>query len=534
MYSIERKNEFLQRLISKPKEHSLPNLDIKCLEHGWGEMEYNHGIDSQTCLLYGKECSYGIGIHVPGTIEIFLDGNYDKFSGFVGQEKNKITEVNRKYFTYEIILDGKVIWEAGKPEKDFYSFDVCVKGGKTLILKAYSPALDNSFGHIFWGDLTLAGSEKNIEVGRHISKEKPVFSFDYDGVCSDSFLADWDYNCEKGKSKEGDTYKVTYIDPETKLQVVLDVIDYEKDGAVWWDYSFKNLSGENSKQISNIRTLSANIFGMNKPVLKSAKGSDCKIDDFRPISFDMKLNEHKILSTNGGRSTNGDIPYFNLSCDNKSIVGALGWSGQWVSDFVKISDDTVVCSMGIIADTYLYPNEEIKVPSMCLVFSDGEFEENQNDFRKFLVDYIIPRDEKGEVIPAPICVMGWGGMKTDEYEKRIDAIKQYNLPYEYYWVDAGWYGPADSYSPDEHQGDWAIHVGDWEVNPKAHPKGLRYLSDRFSEIGLKFLLWIEIERAISDTPVVNEHPEYWLGVRSKNSNLILNIADDKACDWVID
>ena len=542
MYSIVRKEEFLKKLISKPKGPSF-QLFCKTIKNGWGEIGFNHGVDSDTLNLYGRDCSYGIGVHTPAEVEIYTQGAYNRLTCFVGQEKNKITSIfSQKYLNYKILGDGKEIWH-GEGQVDFHRVDIDITGVKVITLYCVSPTDDNNFCHVAWGDLTLYKEDgTKLCVGKTFCENRLPFSFVYDGVSSGDFLYKWDYSCEREDNK----YKVTYEDPKTGLAVMVDILNYETDAALWWDVYFENRGNKNSKQLSKVLVLDNDFEDFKNATFHSAMGSRCLINDFEPLEKPFKIGETIDLWTLYGRSTNYHMPYFNVNGSGKAVVGAMGWSGQWRGRFTGISSSIQNCVMGLddYVDFYLLPKEKVQVPSMCLVFSDGDFEENQNDFRGFLVDYIIPEDKfsnderyniRGkQVKPAPICVMGWGGMKTSSYEERINAIKEHNLPYEYYWVDAGWYGPEDSYSPDEHTGDWSVHVGDWQVNPKAHPKGLRYLSDRFGEIGLKFLLWIEPQRAIYGTPAYNEHPEYWMGERVKGASLYFNLSIDEACDWLID
>ena len=542
MYCNHRKEEFLKKLISKPKGKSF-QLMCKTIKNGWGEIGFNHGVDSDTINLYGRECSYGIGMHSPAEVELYIKGLYTRLTCFVGQESNRITNLfNQKYLSYKILGDGKELW-LGEGQVDYHSVDIDITGVQTLTLMVYSPVDDNNFGHVAWGDLTLYNSlGKELCVGKSFSENRYPLSFCYGGEFSGDFLYKWDFKCER----VGGQYKVTYQDPETGLALIIDIIDYNDDAALWWDVYFENKGEANTKQISQIKVLDYDFEDYHNASFRSAKGSTCLINDFEPICETFKTGETIDLYTENGRSTNHHMPYFNINGKEKAVIGAMGWSGQWRGRFTGISPNIQNCAIGLddYVDFYLTPGEKVQVPSMSLVFSDGDFEENQNDFRGFLVDHIIPEDKfsdnplyniRGKQIkPAPICVMGWGGMRTSEYEKRIEVIKKYKLPYEYYWMDAGWYGPEDSYSPDEHTGDWAMHVGNWQVNPKAHPKGLRYLSDKFAEIGLKFLLWVEPQRAVYGTPAYNEHPEFWLGERKPGSNLYLNLSDDRACDWLID
>jgi alpha-galactosidase len=118
-------------------------------------------------------------------------------------------------------------------------------------------------------------------------------------------------------------------------------------------------------------------------------------------------------------------------------------------------------------------------------------------------------------------------MTTEEHLKRIAVYKKQRLPQEYYWVDAGWYGLNSTFSPDEFTGDWAQHAGDWRVNPKPHPKGLRPISDAAEDAGMKLLLWVEPERAVRGSYWTTEHPEWFLS-RHNAEWLLLNFGDDAA------
>ncbi len=40
-----------------------------------------------------------------------------------------------------------------------------------------------------------------------------------------------------------------------------------------------------------------------------------------------------VLAPDGGRSSNGRMPYFNLAWNGGGIAAAVGWSGQWEADF---------------------------------------------------------------------------------------------------------------------------------------------------------------------------------------------------------
>ena len=116
--------------------------------------------------------------------------------------------------------------------------------------------------------------------------------------------------------------------------------------------------------------------------------------------------------------------------------------------------------------------------------------------------------------------------------ERIKAIKENDLPFEYIWMDAGWYGIDTKPTPDEFEGDWSIHTGDWRVSPLIHPNGLKDVSKAAHDAGMKFLLWFEPERVISTTPIAVQHPEYFLASDSeRGQNRLLNLGNPDAWDY---
>ena len=120
----------------------------------------------------------------------------------------------------------------------------------------------------------------------------------------------------------------------------------------------------------------------------------------------------------------------------------------------------------------------------------------------------------------------------------IKAIVKNGLAYDFYWVDAGWYGTSTKPCPDVFHGDWNI-TGDWRVNRSYHPDGLKPISDAVHRAGMKFLLWIEPERAAYGTPVTLEHPEWFLRRSSQEELktgeiLLLNLGHPEAWQWAVE
>ena len=99
-------------------------------------------------------------------------------------------------------------------------------------------------------------------------------------------------------------------------------------------------------------------------------------------------------------------------------------------------------------------------------------------------------------------------------------------------MDAGWCGGDTQPSANEFEGDWPEHTGDWRISPNIHPAGLSDVADSIHKSGMKFILWFEPERVRYRTPIVSEHPEYFL-TNGDSKNLLLNLGDEKVWEYCV-
>ena len=51
-------------------------------------------------------------------------------------------------------------------------------------------------------------------------------------------------------------------------------------------------------------------------------------------------------------------------------------------------------------------------------------------------------------------------------------------------------------------------LGDWFVNEKKLPGGLKYLADQINALGMKFGLWVEPEMVSPNSELYRAHPDY--------------------------
>lgn len=308
----------------------------------------------------------------------------------------------------------------------------------------------------------------------------------------------------------------TMTAPDGRLQIRLDDKTYKGFPAEEYAVQVSNLSQtEPTEIISNFRSLSLSL-GLPESGqavrLHVLRGSTGKPTDFIPETLVIEAGSEQVLATTCGRSSNDYIPFLELNLDDQhGYLFAIGWTGSWKAQF-KNTGTTVEVELGMERTHFrLLPGETVRQPSV-LVFARQN--QTRREFKtlvhRFMLENKVPRDSKGQVIPPILAVGSGGGNKT---QRMMADILRYcldnKLPFDTYWVDAGWYGAPHE---DEHYSNcgpnWWKYVGDWRVNTTTHPTGdLLPIANAVHQAGMKFLLWFEPERMTDSAPIRQTHPE---------------------------
>ena len=241
----------------------------------------------------------------------------------------------------------------------------------------------------------------------------------------------------------------------------------------------------------------------------------------------------KTYSATRGLSSDNNAPFFNVHKNGKGYIFAIGWTGQWTCS-VERSEDTITFKSKVENTHFrVMPGEKFRTSSIVIMPYEGNVTESQNKWRRLVKEHFSLIGKDGRDKYGPLCASIWGGMKSEEVISRIEKIKENNIPIEYIWMDAGWYGEDTLPTPDEFEGDWPKHTGDWRISPHIHPSGLKDVSKAVSNAGMKFLLWIEPERVIKTTPQALAHPEWFISLDG-DDNLLLDLGNQQAWNYCVD
>ncbi|MDX9974145.1 MAG: alpha-galactosidase [FCB group bacterium] len=355
------------------------------------------------------------------------------------------------------------------------------------------------------------------------SGEQPVlpFSFTYGDAKSADALKAWPLE----RKADNNLTSLTWRDPATGLEVRCEIMRFSDSPAVEWILYFKNTGTADTLILDSIQALDTGLpLARDKAArVHYAKGSECRLDDFGPLSTPLGpdataqqapwIGEGNPLrlASREGRSSCGVMPFFNVDMGARGVIGAVGWTGDWAADLFR-TDDHVRMRAGMQrTHLKLLPGEEIRSPRMMLLFWEGDRVQGQNQLRRFILAHHTPRVD-GVPQQVPIANATWGGNFAKNHIAHAKFWQSEGLPMEYLWVDAGWFGKDEAKEgANVFNSQWGSFVGDWYANPGYFPNGLIEVSDALKAMNMKFLLWLEPERVFKDTTWTREHPEWLQG-----------------------
>ncbi len=341
---------------------------------------------------------------------------------------------------------------------------------------------------------------------------QPPFSFIYNGRASGEFLASWRVPGRDavGRTAGSSPTEIVFIDPVTHLRIVATLAVNDAAGALDWVLEFENQGDRDTPLLEAIEPLDATFASTGAGTVHHARGSKAQPDDFAPLTDVLAPGKTVSFESTGGRSSQGSLPFFNLETDHGGVIGAIGWTGHWRASFTAAEKGGSIRVQAGMTKTHLvlHPGEKIRTPRIVLMKWSGEdWNAGQNRWRQYILQQYTPQ-ENGHPVRGPIAYATWGADRADHKLAQIELIRREHLPFDVFWVDAGWYGNCEGHLETDPHPFWRAR-GSWVPNPANYPNGLRPIADAAHAAGLKFLLWFEPEEADPGTILAREHPEWF-------------------------
>ncbi|MBO4356302.1 MAG: alpha-galactosidase, partial [Clostridia bacterium] len=332
------------------------------------------------------------------------------------------------------------------------------------------------------------------------------------------------------------------VDDNLTLRVKL--THYFSHGATEWTLFFKNKSDENTKRISNVRTVID--FEGEKPTLDGNLGDHENM--YRP--YHCEINDGDVHFIDDlGRATHRYFPYFNLGYGDRGSMLAIGWGGNWEAFFRKTPNGVQYEGKSVYdLDTYLKPGEEIRTALFALceyTIRDNDYATNY--WRDWYVEYTAQKMDKNGTPFSPMstyCFAGETGLPNSDgsiseryytWRPVVDKMQEVGVHVDVSWLDAGWYIAPDlkSAEPYVRGHDWWDTVGTWEPDPVKWPGNtLAGRGDYTHKMGMKNMVWFEPERVtFLDDLVKNFGYKHEWAIYAPGNPIVNNIGNPECFEW---
>jgi alpha-galactosidase len=212
--------------------------------------------------------------------------------------------------------------------------------------------------------------------------------------------------------------------------------------------------------------------------------------------------------------------------------GALGWSGSWEIAVEQSTLQDVRVSGGFNSFDFGYrlqKGQSLETPYFYGGHTNGGIGDASRLLHRLELDSILPHAPHPAL--RPVLYNSWEATEfnVDETGQMALAEKAAGIGVERFVMDDGWFGERIN----DHAG-----LGDWSVNPKKFPHGLKPLIDKVHSLGMSFGLWIEPEMVNPDSELYRQHPDWVLSFpgrpRSEERNqLVLNLARPDVRAWML-
>ena len=243
-------------------------------------------------------------------------------------------------------------------------------------------------------------------------------------------------------------------------------------------------------------------------------------------------------STTGG-SSNRHNPAFMLKgkgCNElwgKVYGFNLIYSGNHYSAVEKTNHDTLRVMSGINPHCFLWKlkgGESFATPEAVMSFSENGTNELSQNMHDFVNAHIIRKEFQNS--ERPVVVNNWEATFFNFNRRKLLALarKAKRLGVEMFVLDDGWFGKRN----DDRRG-----LGDWVVNEKKLPGGIKGICRAVNKMGMRFGLWFEPECINEDSDLYRAHPDWAISVPDRHKSLgrnqlVLDLTRAEVRDYIVE
>lgn len=307
--------------------------------------------------------------------------------------------------------------------------------------------------------------------------------------------------------RDGETLCITLEDKAEKIKAHLYYALYDGIDAITRSVEIENSS---DKIVFLDRAYSFNLdvenFGYDLVTLSGAWGAE------RNVTRQKLLQGVYTATSIRGASSHHQNPFMAI-CDGfatekvGNVIGVnLIYSGSFELNCELDDNGNVRVNGGICSYDFswkLDAGEKFVTPETAIAFSRDGIGGMSRAFHDLYRNHLIPK--RFAFSPRPIVINNWEATYFDFDEQKlcsmIESVKGTGI--DTFVLDDGWFGRRD---------DDTTSLGDWFVDKKKLPRGLKPLADCCRRNGMKFGLWFEPEMISRKSELFRAHPDWAIQV----------------------
>ncbi len=335
-------------------------------------------------------------------------------------------------------------------------------------------------------------------------------------------------------SKKAQTLSVKLIDKSYDLELYLNYVVYEECDVITRNAKLVNKS--NSTVILD-RLMSMQIdldrAGYVFTTFRGAWAREMQRDDC------LVTGGKHIASSINGTSSSRCNPFFMIhpietSEDAGEVYGFnLVYSGNHYECVEASAFGKTRVVSGINPESLRYVlngGECFDTPEAVMTYSCEGYNGMSRNMHRFVREHIVRGEWKKKT--RPVLLNSWEAAYFDINESKLVRLAKAGkeVGIELFVMDDGWFGERDNDSTS---------LGDWDVNPRKLPGGLKHLADKINALGLDFGIWVEPEMISVKSKLYEAHPEWSMEIPGKphsegRNQRILDLSNPEVQDFIID
>lgn len=226
-----------------------------------------------------------------------------------------------------------------------------------------------------------------------------------------------------------------------------------------------------------------------------------------------------------GRTSHDRFPMLFIEGADLRFGVTLGFSGNHQMVIDRTDDGQRLIHLGELfepGEMILGPGESYQSP---VAYAGPDTAAFHAFVRGELLDW-----PGGRMSPRPVTLNTWEG---NYFDHRMDSLKAQataaaELGIERFVLDDGWFGKRD---------DDTTSLGDWDIDARKYPDGLKPLVDHVTGLGMQFGIWFEPEMVNPVSELYRAHPDWALTIEGRpilesRTQLVLDLTRSEVSDYL--